>query len=131
MYVIPATACAKQLTTIPATPPAVSPTLPRSVPTLTVYADGLVNLNSEATALLLAIGEAVDLHKPRPHRQNVGNPRRPNLWEISIGTTHRLLGREDRITVARFKAGKQAPPPARYLLTPIAGQPERFTLVPF
>jgi hypothetical protein len=52
------------------------PTLPRSVPTLTVYADGLVNLNSEATALLLAIGEAVDLHPPYPE---LGLFRGPNF----------------------------------------------------
>lgn len=102
--------------------------LPRTVPTLTAYADGMVNLNAEATALLAALGEGIGFHPPKPHRERAGNPRRPNFWELSPGP-HRLLAPAERGGF-RLRAGKAAPPPGRYILTPMAGQPDRFTLVP-
>jgi hypothetical protein len=104
-------------------------TLPRSVPTLTVYADGNANLNNEAAGLLAPHGTGVELHEPAPHRTNAGNPRRPNLWSIGTGSACKLLPRADRVA-RRFRVGKVAPPPGRYLLTPLADQEHRFTLVP-
>lgn len=104
--------------------------LPRTVPTLTIYADGNANLNNEASALLglLPHGVGVDLHEPAPHRTNAGNPRRPNLWSISGGNACKLLPRADR-GACRFRIGKLSLAAGRYVLTPLAGQPGRFTLV--
>lgn len=105
--------------------------LPRTVPTLTIYADGNANLNNEAAALLglLPHGAGVDLHEPAPHRTNAGNPRRPNLWSVSGGTSCKLLPRADR-GACRFRVSKSSPPAGRYVLAPLAGQPEHYTLVP-
>jgi hypothetical protein len=98
--------------------------LPRTVPTLISYADGLVNFNAEATALL---NNEIDFYTPRPHRTRAGNPRRPNLWEVGPGL-HKLIPASRG--GYRVRMGKQAPPAGRYLLTPIAYQPGRYTLVP-
>lgn len=109
--------------------PRVAYGLPRTVPTLTIYADGNANLNNEAAGLLAPHGSGVEFHEPTPHRLNAGNPRRPNLWAIGVGSTCKLLPRADRVA-RRFRVGKHAPPPGRYLLTPLADQPHRYTLVP-
>lgn len=103
--------------------------LPRAVPTLTIYAGGNANLNSEAAALLAPHGNGVELYEPAPHRLNAGNPRRPNLWSIGVGSTCKLLPRADRVA-RRFRVSRLSPPPGRYLLTPLADDARRFTLVP-
>lgn len=103
--------------------------LPRSVPTLSIYADGSANLNAEATALLAKLAAGIGFFAPRPHRQRAGNPRRPNLWELGSGSQQMRPPSTERGGF-RLRVGALAPPVGRYLLTPLAGQPERFTLVP-
>ena len=101
--------------------------LPRSVPTLTVYADGHLNLNGEASALLSGLSDGLCLHRPKKTR--AGRPSPP--WEVRAGTCERLVGRADKPGHLRcWPAPTDCPPPGRYLLTPLAGYPERFTLVP-
>jgi hypothetical protein len=103
--------------------------LPRTVPTLSIYPDGSANLNLEATALLASMANGIGFFAPKPHRQRAGNPRRPNLWELGCGSQQMRPPGTERGGF-RLRVGATAPPPGRYLLTPLAGQPDRFTLVP-
>lgn len=103
--------------------------LPRCLPTLTIYPGGLGNLNTEASALLTLSAEAICLQAPEPVRAG----RTPNPWQIGAGDCHRLVlvSADKKAGSRRFRApAGQCPPEGRYLLTPIAGQPTRFMLVP-
>jgi hypothetical protein len=109
-----------------AAPPPLGEGLPRSVPTLTLYANGFINLNLEATLLLCSLGKGLDLQpppKPRPGRT-------PGLWQILPGQTMPFLARRDRGNLRCWAGGLSRPAPGRYALTPIAGVAGRYCLLP-
>lgn len=97
--------------------------LPRCVATLTVYEDGFINLNQEASVLLAGLGQGVCLHPPAPTRAG----RTPQPWQLSAGTCCVFSKRTDKYQL-RFRAAHH-PPAGRYLLSPVAGNPARFVLV--
>ncbi len=106
--------------------PAGRPVLSRVVPTLTVYAEGLVNLNTEASAFFLG---GVCLHPPAPVRAG----RTPAPWQISTGPCNKLLpvNRDKPAGSMRFRVDPDGcPPEGRYLLAPVVGHHARFLLVP-
>jgi hypothetical protein len=103
------------------------PALPRCVPTLSVCAGGLVNLNAEASALLFGLATGVCLHQPPKVRAG----RQPQPWELSAGACRPLLRRADQVRQLRFWVPvAECPPVGRYLLAPTASDSKRFVLVP-
>jgi hypothetical protein len=101
------------------------PGLPRSVPVLTVYADGRVNPNREAALLLRAQADGLCFHEPSPARPGCA----PRLWEVSPGDCHlfRVAGKAEH---TQLRAAGHCPPPGRYMFTPVASIPGRYALVP-
>jgi hypothetical protein len=98
--------------------------LPRSVPTLTVYAENDCNLNAEASGLVAKF-DGICLRRPPAVRQ--GRP--PQLWELGPGECSSLRSHSGKLSTLRFRAA-DAPPAGQYLLLPVAGAPERFSLLP-
>lgn len=97
--------------------------LPRSVPMLTVYADGRVHLGKEAALLLRREAAGVCFYAPETVRPGC----RPGLWEVAGGECHLL--REAGPEHTQLRAAGHCPPPGRYLFTPTA-TPGRYALVP-
>ncbi|GAB2866111.1 hypothetical protein [Hymenobacter ruber] len=101
--------------------------LPRAVPTLTVYADGFSCLNAEGSGLVADFKDGLCLHAPAPVRTG----RQPKLWEVSAGSCAVLSAHPDKLAQLRFRVPpSEGPPPGRYALLPIAGEPHRFSLWP-
>ena len=99
--------------------------LPRAVPTLTVYADGNVNLNGEASALLTQVAGGACLLPPA----KVRNGRAAGPWQVSAGDCQPFRARADKPGQLRFWADRsQCPPPGRYLLAATC-QPGQYALV--
>lgn len=101
--------------------------LPRAVPTLTVYADGEANLNAEASALLGYSTEGLCLRRPPAVRAG----RLAQLWEVGRGECYPVRKRPDKLLLLRFRVEPDdSPTPGRYLLLPVAGAQDRFSLLP-
>ena len=100
--------------------------LPRSVPTLTVYADAQGRFNAEASGVLLP---ATGICLRRPPAVRRGRP--AQLWEIGPGDCLDLLPHPAQLSQLRVcLPAAECPPPGVYLLTPVAGAPARFSLYP-
>lgn len=98
----------------------------RAVATLTVYADGNVNLNGEAGQLLDNGAGGVCLVEPAKVRAG----RRPAPWLVTAGGCCSFRGRSDKPGQLRFWADRSAcPAPGRYLLAATA-QVGHYALVP-
>ena len=107
-------------------PPTAAP-LPRAVPTLTVYADGEANLNAEASGLLGFSTEGLCLRRPPAVRAGS----LPQLWELGRGECYPVRKRPDKLLLLRFRVEPdESPAPGRYLLLPVAGAQDRFSLLP-
>ncbi|MBF9140828.1 hypothetical protein [Hymenobacter properus] len=102
--------------------------LPRAVPTVTIYADGFSCLNAEASSLVARFANAsLCLHAPKPVRPG----RHPKLWELSAGRCVALSAHPDKPAQLRFRVPPaEAPPAGRYLLLPLAGETQRYSLLP-
>lgn len=104
-----------------------APRLPRAVPTLTVYADGEANLNAEASALLGYATDGLCLRRPPAVRAG----RAEQLWELGRGECYPVRKRPDKLLLLRFRVEPtDSPSPGRYLLLPVAGAQDRFSLLP-
>jgi hypothetical protein len=110
----------------------------REWPTLTIYRDGMANLNALASALF-DIGNVVGLIEPAPTKPN----RFRKAWQLHRDPTEAgvpLFGRADRITLLRFRAAGAAqllfagvaPETERlsFILTPEPSNPKHFRLLP-
>lgn len=100
--------------------------VPRTVATLTVYADGRIRPSSEAVTLLGGHeAEGLCFYAPTPVRPGCI----AQLWQVSAGDCHpfRTAGHGGHI---QLRAAGDCPPPGRYLFTPVAGKPQQYALVP-
>lgn len=111
----------------------------REWPTLTIYRDGMANLNALATALLCTSATTVGLVPPPP----VLRGRLSKAWQLHANPDEGgvpLWGRADRVTLLRFRAAAAAQllfaeVPATtdrlaFILTPDPAGPTRFRLLP-
>ncbi len=98
--------------------------LPRSVPVLTVYADGRVR-PSTAAVELLGGPDGICFYPPPPARPGYT----PQLWQVSAGDCHlfRNAGHGGHI---QLRAAGKCPPAGRYVFTPITGKPTQYALMP-
>lgn len=106
----------------------------REWPTLTLYRDGLANLNGLATQLLRQVS-SVSIVAPPP----VQAGRAQKAWQLHAGGSLPLIPHGSRVST-RFRARAEADalfatcPPAvdalRFVLTPEPGHPDRWRLLP-
>jgi hypothetical protein len=105
-----------------ATPPSATVSS-REWPTLTIYRDGMTNLNALASALF-DIGNVVGLVEPAPTKPN----RLRKAWQLHRDPTKGgvpLFGRADRITLLRFRAAGAA----QLLFAEVGPETERLSFV--
>lgn len=122
----------------PAPTPAQPSVSSREWPTLTIYRDGMANLNALASALF-DIGNLVSLVEPPATKPN----RLRKAWQLHADPAEHgvpLFGRADRLTLLRFRAASAAAllfvdvaaetERLSFVLTPEPSSPKQFRLLP-
>jgi hypothetical protein len=122
----------------PAATPALASVSNREWPTLTIYRDGMANLNALASALF-DIGQTVGLVEPPATKPG----RLAKAWQLHGDPVENgvpLFGRADRVTVLRFRAAAAAQllfvgVPSEtdrlsFVLTPEPSSPKQYRLLP-